>query len=178
MLESNRIEYKRELNDRFEKAVVSFLNYSGGGEILVGIEDNGCPVGVDDTDTVQLQIVDRIRNNIHPQTLGLFDVVLTQIDGVSVIRVIVSCGQQRPYYLRKKGMTEQGCFIRVGSSTQPMSEQMIEELISKRQLITLQTMNAPRQNLTFKQLSIYYKENGASIKVATYAGTDKLYRPQ
>jgi len=30
---------------------------------------------------------------------------------------------------------------------------MIEELIAKRQQITLQTMNAPRQNLTFKQLS-------------------------
>ena len=209
MHESNRIEYKSELNgrnERFEKAVVSFLNYSGGGEILVGVDDDGSPIGLTDADAVQLQIVDRIRNNIRPQTLGLFDVVLTQIDGMNVIRVIVSCGQQRPYYLRKKGMTEQGCFIRVGSSAQPMTEQMIEELIAKQQQITLQTMNAPRQNLTFKQLSIYYEEknldpteqfinsldlrqsngeynyvayllsdeNGVSIKVATYAGTDKV----
>ena len=30
MHENNRIEYKRELNDRFERAVVSFLNYAGG----------------------------------------------------------------------------------------------------------------------------------------------------
>jgi len=110
MQESNRVEFKKELSDRFEKAVVSFLNYSGGGEILVGVDNHGCPVGMDDADIVQLQIVDRIRNNICPQTLGLFDVVLTQIDGEDVIRVIVSCGQQRPYYLRKKGMTEQGCF--------------------------------------------------------------------
>jgi len=206
MQESNRVEYKRELNDRFEKAVVSFLNYAGGGEILIGVDDNCDVVGVTNTDKVQLQIVDRIRNNIRPQTLGLFDVVLTQIDGADIIRVIVSCGQQRPYYLRKKGMTEQGCFIRVGSSTQPMTEQIIEELIAKRQQITLQTMNSPRQNLTFKQLSIYYEEknldpteqfinnldlrqsngeynyvaylladeNGASVKVATYAGTDKV----
>ena len=206
MQESNRIEYKSELNDRFEKTVVSFLNYSGGGEILIGVDDYGTPVGVSDADTVQLQIVDRIRNNIRPQTLGLFDVVLTKIDNANIIRVIVSCGQQRPYYLRKKGMTEQGCYFRIGSSAQPMTEQMIEELIAKRQQITLQTTNAPRQNLTFKQLSIYYEEknlepteqfinnldlrqsngeynyvaylladeNGASIKVATYAGTDKV----
>jgi len=206
MQESNRVEFKRELNDRFERAVVSFLNYSGGGEILIGVADDETAVGVTDTDTLQLQIVDRIRNNIRPQTLGLFDVVLTKIDGKDVIQVIVSCGQQRPYYIRKKGMSEQGCFIRVGSSSQPMSEQMIEELLAKRQQITLQTMTSPRQNLAFKQLAIYYQEknlepteqfiesldlrqsngeynyaaylladdNGVSIKVATYAGTDKV----
>jgi len=41
MQELYRIEYKRELNDRFERAVVSFLNYSGGGEILIGVDDDG-----------------------------------------------------------------------------------------------------------------------------------------
>ena len=206
MQESNRIEFKRELNDRFERAVVSFLNYVGGGEILIGIDDDETTVGVVDTDALQLQIVDRIRNNIRPQTLGLFDVILMKSDGKDIIRIIVSCGQQRPYYIRKLGMSEQGCFIRVGSSSQPMSEQMIEELLVKRQQITLQTMTSPRQSLTFKQLAIYYQEknlepteqfiesldlrqsngeynyaaylladdNGISIKVAAYAGTDKV----
>ncbi|MDR1855147.1 MAG: putative DNA binding domain-containing protein [Azoarcus sp.] len=206
MRENNRTEFKRELSDRFERAVVSFLNYAGGGEIVIGVDDDGVPVGVEDVDATQLRIVDRIRNNIRPQTLGLFDVVQTQIDRKNVIRVIVSCGGQRPYYIRKFGMTEQGCFVRVGSSTQPMSEQMIEELLAKRQQITLQTMAAPRHNLTFKQLCIYYEEknlepttqfldnldlrqasgefnyaaylladeNGISVKVATYAGTDKV----
>jgi len=95
MQETNRIEFKRELSDRFERSVVSFLNYAGGGEILIGVTDNGDAVGVNDADALQLRIVDRIRNNIRPQTLGLFDVVITQIDGKDVIRVIVSCGQQR-----------------------------------------------------------------------------------
>ena len=206
MIESNRIEYKSQLNDRFERTVVSFLNYTGGGEILIGMRDDGVAVGVHDADAIQLQIVDRIRNNIRPQTLGLFDVTLTHIDDKDIIRVIVSCGQQRPYYIRKYGMSEKGCFVRVGSSVQPMPEQMIEELIAKRQQITLQTMNAPRQSLTFKQLCIYYEEknfqpteqfienldlrqsnseynyvgylladeNGISIKVAAYAGSDKV----
>jgi predicted HTH transcriptional regulator len=206
MTETNRFEYKQELNDRLERAVVSFLNYSGGGEVLIGIDNNGVVCGVDDPDGTQLKIVDRIRNNIRPQTLGLFDVVHNQIDGKDVIRVIVSCGQQRPYYIRKLGMSEQGCFIRIGSSSQPMSEQMIEELISKRQRVTLQSTLSPRQTLSFKQLSIYYEEknlepteqfiesldlrqssgefnyaaylladdNGISIKIATYSGTDKV----
>ena len=206
MQESNRFELKRELNDRLERVVVSFLNYAGGGEVLIGVEDNGNAVGVTDMDGTQLKVIDRIRNNIKPQTLGLFDVVKDQIDDKDIIRVIVSCGQQRPYYIRKHGMTEQGCFIRVGNSSQPMTEQMIEELISKRQQMSLQSMISPRQNLSFKQLCIYYEEkklepteqfiesldlrqsggefnyaaylladeNGASVKVAVYAGTDKV----
>jgi len=206
MNENNRIEFKSELNDRLERSVVSFLNYAGGGELLIGINDNGVAVGITDLDATQLKIIDRIRNNIRPQTLGLFDIVQDRIDGKDIIRVIVSCGQQRPYYIRKLGMSEQGCFMRIGSSSQPMTEQMIEELLSKRQQITLQSMLSPRQNLTFKQLCIYYEEkklepteqfienldlrqsngeynyaaylladeNGASVKVAVYAGTDKV----
>jgi predicted HTH transcriptional regulator len=158
MAETNRIEYKRELNDRFERAVVSFLNYAGGGEIQIGVDDDGTIVGVGDADAVQLKIVDRIRNNIRPTTLGLFDIVLKNIDGKDIIKVIVSCGQQRPYYIRKFGMSDLGCFVRVGSSTQPMTEQMIEEFLAKRQRTSLQTMLSPRQNLTFKQLLIYYEE--------------------
>jgi len=206
MQENNRTEYKRELNDRFERAVVSFLNYVGGGEIVLGIDNSGNVTGISNTDTTQLKIVDRIRNNIRPQTLGLFDVIQDKSDDKDIIRVIVSCGQQRPYYIRKFGMSEQGCFIRIGSSSQPMSEQMIENFLAKRQHITLQTMPSPRQNLTFRQLRIYYEEkafepteqfiesldlrqssgefnyaaylladqNGVSIKVAVYAGVDKV----
>ena len=204
--ENNRIEYKRDLNDRFERSVVSFLNYAGGGEIVLGVDNSGNVTGISNTDVTQLKIVDRIRNNIKPQTLGLFDVILEKIDDKAIIRVIVSCGQQRPYYIRKLGMNEQGCFIRVGSSSQPMSEQMIEDLLSKRHKVTLQTMISPRQNLTFRQLRIYYEEkkfepteqfiesldmrlsggefnyvaylfadeNGVSVKVAVYAGVDKV----
>ena len=34
-VETNRIEYKRELNDKLERTVVSFLNCTGGGEIKI-----------------------------------------------------------------------------------------------------------------------------------------------
>jgi predicted HTH transcriptional regulator len=206
MTETNRFEYKRELNDRLERAVVSFLNYPGGGEVLIGVGDDGVAYGVDDPDGIQLMIVDRVRNNIRPQTLGLFEVVQKQVDEKDIIQIIVSCGQQRPYYIRRMGMSEKGCFYRVGSSSQPMSEQMIEELISSRQKVTLQSTPSPRQTLTFRQLRIYYEEknlepndsflenldlyqsggefnyaaylladdNGTSIKVAAYAGKDKV----
>ena len=204
--ETNRIEYKRELNDKLERTVVSFLNYSGGGELLIGVDDNGVAVGLSDIDGDQCKIVDRIRNNIRPTVLGLFEVVKTELDGKNIIRVVVSSGTQKPYYIRNRGRSESGCFIRVGNSVQPMTEEMIEDLLSRRQKASLQTTVSPRQKLTFKQLQIYYQdrnlelndtftenldlrlsdggynyaaylladENGASIKVAKYAGTDKV----
>jgi predicted HTH transcriptional regulator len=87
-----------------------------------------------------------------------------------------------------------------------MNEQMIEDLLSRRQKPSLQNTISPRQSLTFKQLQIYYQDknlepgvkftenldlhttdgkynfvaylladsNGVSVKIAKYAGTDKV----
>ncbi len=76
MYESNRIEFKRELNDSLEKEVVAFLNYKDGGIIYIGIDDKTKSVlGVNDIDAVQLKVKDRIKNNINPSTMGLFEVI-------------------------------------------------------------------------------------------------------
>lgn len=62
--ETNRIENKEELNKDFEEEVIAFLNYREGGTIYVGIRKNGQVVGIEDVDLTQLQIKDRIKNNI------------------------------------------------------------------------------------------------------------------
>ena len=114
-IESNRIEYKREIDkgDKLEKALVSFLNYNGGGEIYIGIADDGSVFGISDADGDQRKIADRLGNNIRPKILGLFDVIVEKAEGKNIIRIVVSSGMQKPYYIRKKGITPQGCFIRV-----------------------------------------------------------------
>ena len=164
-LESNRVEYKRELDksDKLEKAVVSLLNYNGGGEIFVGVADDGTVYGLSDPDGDQRKIADRLANNIRPKILGLFDIVAKKMNGKSIISIVVSSGTQKPYYIRKRGMTEDGCFVRVGASAQPMNEAMIERLLSHRQINTLSTMSSSRQNLMFEQLHIYYSEHRLAL---------------
>jgi predicted HTH transcriptional regulator len=103
-------------------------------------------------------------------------------------------------------MSSKGCYIRLGSSSEPMSQEMIENLFSKRVKNSLSKIKSHRQDLTFEQLKIYYEEkglklndkfatnlelltedgyynyvaylladnNGVSIKVAKYAGTNKV----
>lgn len=204
--ENNRTEFKAELNDKLEKEIVAFLNNREGGILYVGVADDGTPIGVSNMDSVQLKIADRLKNNILPSTLGLFDIVTENIDGVDVIKIIISSGTEKPYYIRSQGMSPSGCFMRLGTSTQPMPTSLIDETFSKRVHTTLRNIESPRQDLTFAQLKIYYEErglalnekfasslelltpdgkynyvaylladeNGVSIKVAKYTGTDKV----
>lgn len=57
-MEGRVIEYKRELTkdvEGLEREVVSFLN-SYGGELIIGVNDDGTVYGVDDVDSVQVKI--------------------------------------------------------------------------------------------------------------------------
>ena len=161
--ETNRIENKEQLNEDFEQEVIAFLNYKEGGIIYVGVRKDGQAVGLKDVDLTQLQVKDRIKNNIQPSTLGLFDVVVETIDNKEVIKVVISSGTEKPYYLRKKGRTPEGCYIRVGSSKERMTERMIDDMYSKRIKNTLKEIDSPRQELTFNQLKIYYEEHGLKL---------------
>ena len=89
-IESNRVEYKREIDDgnKLKKAVVSFLNYNGGGEILVG-DDDGSVYGVKDADCDQLKITNRLGDNIRPKILGLFDVIADKMEGRNILRIVI-----------------------------------------------------------------------------------------
>ena len=130
--ETNRIEYKQQLTDDLEKEVIAFLNYREGGLIYLGIHKSGKAIGVTDADAIQLKIKDRLKHNILPSCLGLFDIILEEQDEKEIIKIIVASGPEKPYYLRKYGMSEKGCFIRIGSAAEPMSAKMIENLFSKR----------------------------------------------
>ena len=134
-IETNRIENKEQLNEDFEQEVIAFLNYKEGGIIYIGIRKDGQVVGVEDIDRIQLQIKDRIKNNIQPSTLGLFDVIVEKIEEKNVIRVVISSGTEKPYYLRKKGRTPEGCYLRVGSSKERMTFEMIDSKALKEAVI-------------------------------------------
>ena len=163
LFETNRIENKAQLNEDFEQEVIAFLNYKEGGIIYIGIDKAGNVLGVDDLDETQLKIKDKIKNNIQPSTLGLFDVVVETKEEKSIIKVIISSGTEKPYYLKKKGMCPAGCYIRIGSSKEQMTTEMIDNLYAKRVRNSLNKIESPRQDLTFKQLKIYYEEHGYNI---------------
>lgn len=204
--ENTRIEYKRELTYGLEKEVIAFLNYHGGGTVYIGVDKTGQTYGLQDADGDVLKIKDRLKHNIAPSCLGLFDLLIEERDGQSIIRIIVAGGIEKPYHLTKYEMSPKGTFIRIGTASEPMEQRMIDDLFAKRTRDSIGRIKANRQDLTFRQLKIYYEgtgvtlnekftqnlelqtedgdynyagylladDNAVSIKVAKYAGTDKI----
>ncbi|MDY5930826.1 MAG: ATP-binding protein, partial [Candidatus Ornithospirochaeta sp.] len=97
-----------------EREVASFLN-TNGGELLIGVNNDGTVYGVDDVDAAQTKIAQRLDSNIKPSCLGLFDIHVERRADKRIIKVVVSAGYERPYYLAKYGMTPKGCYYRVGA---------------------------------------------------------------
>ncbi len=174
--ETQNLEYKLVLNERFERSAIAFLNSRTGGTICIGIDDDGTVVGVDDVDKMQLQIADRLKNNISPSVLGLYDIVTEQKDNRNYIKVLFSSGSEKPYYVKKLGMTPEGCFIRSGSQTQSLTPQMIESLFARRTRNNIRVIEAPRQDLTFSQLKIFYEERKMPLN-EQFAKNLELYTP-
>ena len=165
IVETNRIELKRELTRELdiEKEVIAFLNYREGGIIYIGVDDDGTPVGVKDIDSDILCVKDKIRTGIAPSPMGLFDVTVEYIDDIPVIKIFVASGSEKPYYKPRYGMSERGCFIRVGTAAEPMTASMIDDLYAHRVRNSLRNIRTPRKNLTFRQLHIYYESRGLSL---------------
>jgi predicted HTH transcriptional regulator len=166
MTESNRIEYKRELTDSLEREVVAFLNAGEGGTVTIGMDRDGGIYGVEACDQTQLVIKDRLKNNIQPSIMGLFEILHETHDGKDILRVTIAGGLEKPYFLKKYGMTEKGCFLRIGSACEPMPKEMIESLYGKRVRNTIGRMESPRRDLTFAQLKIYYDARGLKLNAS------------
>lgn len=163
IVEDARNEFKVKLTDNFEKEIIAFLN-TNGGNLYIGINDKGEVVETNrNMDLLQRTIKDRIKDNISPSTLGLFDVVIEKFNNKKYIKIIVAKGTERPYYLSGMGMTPDSCFIRVGSAIQSMNNELINKEFSSRTRNSLKNITSPNQDLTFTQLKIYYEEKGIKI---------------
>ena len=104
MIENKHIEYKHQVTPELEKEVVGFLNSNEGGIIYIGIDKIGNLVGVKDADHDQLLIKDRLKNNILPSCMGLFDLVTERKEEKDIIKLIVAGGYEKIWPVRK------GCF--------------------------------------------------------------------
>ena len=97
--ESSQIEYKRELPkspDKLEKEVVSFLN-ADGGTIYFGIDNEGTVVGVENPDELQLQLKDRIKNNLSIHALDYCKISLEMENDKNVVVLKIDSGWEKTF---------------------------------------------------------------------------------
>lgn len=102
--ENKHIEYKQKVTPEIEKEVVAFLNSNEGGVIYIGVDKDGEPVDLKNIDQEQLLLKDRLKNNILPSCLGLFDIIVEKVDEKEIINLIAAGGYEKPYYIKKYGL--------------------------------------------------------------------------
>ena len=64
-VESEKVELKAKYTDTICKEIVSFLN-ADGGQVIIGVDDNGNVIGVDKIDDTLKKISDVITMQIEP----------------------------------------------------------------------------------------------------------------
>ena len=171
--ENDKTEFKSILNDKLEKEVVAFLNSKTGGDIYIGVADDGTVLGLENVDKIQLAISDRIKNNILPTSLGLFDVYSEDIQDKTIVHVVVSSGTEKPYYIKSLGMSPAGCYLRIGTGVKQMDIAMIDRLYASRTRNSLRNIVSPRYaNHSFAQLKIYYEERSFQLNDAFLQNLD------
>jgi len=68
----------------------------------------GKELGVSDADGDVLKFKDRIKNNISPSAIGLFDVVIEEQDNIEIFKILMASGREEPYFKKKYGMIDRG----------------------------------------------------------------------
>ena len=150
MKETEIIEFKREFVNDLNKEVIAFAN-TNGGEIFIGIDDDGKVVGLNDIENVELQCVNHISNTIKPD-ISMFVKYERVIAGSKeMLKITVNKGSMSPYYIASKGIRPEGVYVRHGTASVPATERAIVSMIKETTGDTYEETRSLNQNLTFVQ---------------------------
>lgn len=177
--ENQNIEFKQEYVPDIRKEVMGFAN-ADGGTVFVGVRKDGAVVGIDDPDGVMLQIVNSLKDALAPDVMPFVKVNSVEIEGKTVVEIDVTTGTNRPYYLREKGLKPGGVYVRKESSTQPMTEEGIREMILQNSGRSFELCRCMNQELTFQtfqaEMQRRFIEVGPSqMRTLKLIGEDGLY---
>ena len=147
--ESETIELKEIVVDDIKKEIIAFANCDGG-KLYIGVQDDGTVVGVDDPDSVSLQISNMVRDAIKPDVTMFLHYKTIEEDGKEIVAVDIQRGTDRPYYLAKKGMRPEGVYVRQGYSSVPATDTAIRRMIKETDGDRFEEMRCLNQELTFE----------------------------
>lgn len=162
--ESERIEYKSQMIEDLYREVIAFAN-SNGGEIYIGIDDQGNLTGIDNVDETYTRITNGIRDAIAPDVTMFVRYILQDN---KVIQIEVGEGSYKPYYLKSKGMKPNGVYVRHGASSVQASPDQIRKMIKESDGDNFEASRCMEQELTFHAAETAFKQYGVEFSVEKY----------
>lgn len=170
---------KGTLPDSVPKEIIAFAN-TEGGELYIGIRNDGSVVGVADPDDVMTRVSNVAHDTILPDIMPFIQIRSVEMDGKQVVKTTVSVGSERPYYLAKEGLKPKGVYVRRGSACIPLNEAGIREMIMDSSGKSYEECRSLNQELTFETLSVEMASRdvefgSAQMKTLKMVGSDGLY---
>ena len=147
--ESETVELKEVVVDDIKKEIIAFANCDGG-KLYIGVKDDGTVIGLDNADSVSLQISNMVRDAIKPDITMFLHYETIVENGKNVVVVDIQRGTDRPYYLAKKGMRPEGVYVRQGYSSVPATDTAIWRMIKETDGDRFEAMRCLNQDLTFE----------------------------
>lgn len=146
--ENDKTEFISSVTDKSMKEIVAFAN-SSGGTIYYGVDDSGMVIGIDDIDTEYGRLTNLICDSISPDITLFLSTEISEQNGKKYIRVDVSSGTRKPYYLKSKGIRPEGVYVRQGTSSVPASEERIKAMIVETDGTVYENLRSLDQDLSF-----------------------------
>lgn len=162
--ETENIEFKSQFTEEIYKEVIAFAN-TDGGIVYVGIDNDGNVIGLADVDQEYTRITNGIRDAIMPD-VTMF--VRFTIQDNKVMRIAVSEGTNKPYYLKGKGLKPSGVYVRQGTSSVPASPEQIRRMIKESDGDMFEEMRSIEQDLTFEAAAAAFKKYGVEFGPEKY----------
>lgn len=162
--ENEKIEFKSQFTEEIYKEVIAFAN-TDGGTVYVGIDNDGNVVGLSNVDKEYTRITNGIRDAIMPDVTMY---VKFTIQENKVVRISVSEGSNKPYYLRAKGIKSSGVFVRQGTSSVPASVEQIRQMIKESDGDIFEELRSLEQELTFNSAAKAFEQYGVEFNENKY----------
>ena len=152
-------EFKSGFTEEIYKEVIAFAN-TDGGVLYIGIDNDGNAVGLNNVDDEYTRITNGIRDAILPD-VTMF--VKYTIQENKVVRITISEGTNKPYYLRSKGLKPNGVYVRQGTSSVQASSEQIRQMIKDSDGDDFESMRSIEQELTFTSAAAAFESYGVDF---------------
>lgn len=163
--ESETLELKREVTNKIPIEIISFAN-TNGGTIYIGYDDDGKLIGINNISSEIDRISNMISDSIDPKLAYDINIEAVKQNEKDIIVIKVLRGTKRPYYLKSKGMTSQGVYVRLGATNKQASRDEIIKMMIEDTGVKFEDNISLNQNITLLDLQKRLKYNNLDLDEA------------
>ena len=165
-IESERLELKVQYTTEIKKEIVAFLN-SDGGTLIIGVDDNGKVIGIENAKDIIERISLMIHETIKPDPSLICSAGEYEEEGKTIVKVSVGRGVKKPYYIYEKGLKPSGVYLRINNTSQQASEYAIKQMIIASEYKSFESLPSVEQELTFDYLERTFMRAKIELKQKT-----------